>query len=277
VTAVIRASSPPVLAIASLAVLAAIVAALWWREQSYAAGGDGPIIVYAAPTCRLPLERLAADYEAETGRRVELRFGPSEDILTKIRFPSSVEPADLFIPADDSYVRQAGELGLVAESRPIARIRGVLLLRPGNPRGIAGWKDLLRADVRVALGNPGAAIGKLTREHLVATSRWQELEPHVVDTGTVTEAANATRAGSADAAIVWDAVAHAPAFAGQTVLALAELDGVTGRIEMAVLKQSRDRAAANRFACYCAAADRGLAEFRRFRFKVEENNEAWTP
>jgi molybdenum ABC transporter molybdate-binding protein len=276
VIAVSRTASPPVLAVSSLVVLAAIVAALWWREQSYGAGSsDRPLIVYAAPTVRLALERIAADYEVETGRRVELRFGPSEDILTKVRYPSPVEPADLFIPADDSYIRHARELGLVADSLLLARIRGVLLLKTGNPKGIAAWPDLLRDDVKVALGNPGAAIGKLTREHLVRTGRWNELKPHVIDTGTVTEAANAAKAGSVDAAIVWDVVAHAPAYSDQTILILPELDGVAGRIEIAVLMQSSEPTGARRLARYIAASDRGLVHFRALRFRVEEQAEAW--
>ena len=189
---------------------------------------SAPLIVYAAPTSRLPLEAIAEDYERETGQHVELRFGPSEDVLTKVRFPAAGEPADLFIPADDSYIREARDLGLLADTFPIARTQAVLLLAKGNPKGIAAWADLLRDGVKVAVPNPGAAVGKLAREHLVATGRWEALKPHVADTGNVTEAANATKVGSADAAIVWDAVANAAAYQGQVVLTVPELEGVTG-------------------------------------------------
>lgn len=264
-------ASPVTVAVGSLVVLAVLAAGLWRREHQNRPGPlDRPLIVYAAPTSRLPLEAIAADYERETGQRVELRFGPSEDVLTKVRFPVPGDPADLFVPADDSYIRQARDLGLTAETIPIARTRAVLLLAKGNAKGIAAWADLLRDGVRVAVPNPGAAVGKLAREHLTNTRRWTALEPRVVDTGTVTEAANATKLGSADAAVVWDAVANAPAYAGQTVLAVPELDGVTGRVEVAVLTQSRDPAAALRFARYATSADHGLVHFRAFGFRVEE-------
>ena len=96
----------------------------------------------------------------------------------------------------------------------------------------------------------------------------------------MTEAANATKAGSAeaavDAAIVWDAVANGPNYAGQTVLAVPELAGVTGRVEAAVLKQSRDSAAARRFACFVAASDRGLTHFRAAGFTVPERAGTWS-
>jgi molybdenum ABC transporter molybdate-binding protein len=217
----------------------------------------------------------AADYERETGQGVELRFGASEDILTKVRLPTPSEPGDVFVPADDSYVRQARGQGLVAESFPVARVRAVLLLAPGNPKNVTAWRDVLRADVRVAVPNPGAAVGMLARTHLRASGKWAALEPRVVDTGTVTEAANAAKAGGVDAAVVWDAVAHSPGYRGQTVLTAPELDGVEGRIEVATLTQSLRPDAARRFARYVAAANRGLVHFRELRFTVAEGATPW--
>ncbi len=261
----------PHIAFGSLVVFVGLAAGLWWREHQNRPGPlDRPLVVYVAPTSRLPLEAIATDYERETGQRVELRFGPSEDLLTKVRYPAPGEPADLFIPADDSYIRQARDLGFVAESIPLARVRAVVLLKKGNPKNLAVWVDLLRDGVTVAVPNPGAAVGKLTREHLINTRRWAALEPRAVDTGTVTEAANATKVGSADAAIVWDAVATAAAYEGQMILALPELDAVTGRIEVAVLTQARDPAAALKFARFASALDRGLVHFRAHKFRVEE-------
>jgi molybdenum ABC transporter molybdate-binding protein len=224
------------------------------------------------------MQRIAADYERETGVAVELRFGPSEDLLTKVRFPAPGEPADLFIPADNCYIAKADELGLVVRSMPIARIHGVLLLAKGNPRGIADWDDLLRDGVRVAVPNPAAAVGKLARDHLVRTGMWNALEPHVVDTGTVTEAANATKSGerpAVDAAIVWDAVAVGPAYEGQTVLQVPELEGVRGTVEVAVLKQSRDAEAAMDLARYITASDRGLLRFKEYRFNLVKDGRPW--
>ena len=111
-------------------------------------------------------------------------------------------------------------------------------------------------------------MGKLAREYLVTTRKWEALRPRVADTGNVTEAANAAKVGSADAAIVWDAVAAAAAYKGQSVLAVAELEGVNGRIELAVLKQSRDPDSALKFAHYVTASDHGLLRFREFGFRV---------
>jgi molybdenum ABC transporter molybdate-binding protein len=271
---VLRIASPTLVAIGSLIALAGLIAALWWREHSDPL--ERPLIVYAAPTSRLPLEAIAADYEREIGQRVELRIGPSEDILTKVRFPSPTAPADLFIPADDSYIHQARGMGLTAETIPLARVRAVLLTAKGNPKGIATWNDLLKDGVRVSVPNSVAAVGKLAREHLMHTRKWNALQPHVVDAVTVTDAANAAKVGGVDAAIVWDAVASGPNYKEQTIVAVPELAGVTGRVEVAVLNQSRDPIAALRFARFIAATDRGLARFRGAGFVVEEKSQTWS-
>jgi len=267
------ASAETVVAIGSVVVFTAIVAGLWWRDAQNRPVSERPLIVLVAPASRLPIEAITADYERETGRRVELRFGASEDILTKVRLPNAAEPADLFIPADDSYIVQAREEGLVAEMRPLAQMRAVLLLAKGNAKGITNWNDLLRDGVKVAVPNPAAAAGKVSRDYLTRTGKWAALQPHVVDTGTVTEAANTTKAGdrpAVDAAIVWDAVAAGPAYRGQTVLAVPELEGATGRIEVAVLKQSRDPAAALAFARYIADPNQGLNHFRAAGYRVAD-------
>lgn len=260
-------SRATVTAVASLVALAVAVAGLWWREHhARPASGVRPLVVYCAAATRPPMEAAARDFEAETGRSVELRFGPSEEILTKAGLVNPADPADLLLPADDSYIRLARERGLVREQVPIATIRAVVLAATGNPKGIAGWSDLLRDGVKVAVPGAAAAVGRLTRDHLAATRRWPSLAPHVVDTGTVTEAANAAKLGSADAAVVWDAVAAG--YAGQQVLSLPELDGVTARVEVAVLKPSADPAAARQFARYLASPTGGLMHFRAAGFGV---------
>jgi molybdenum ABC transporter molybdate-binding protein len=254
-------------AAASLVALAGLVAGLAWRART----PDGPpaLVVYAAAATRLPLEAAAAAYQEQTGRAAELRFGASEEMLVRVRDADPARPGDLFLPADDSYVHQAREWGLVAESRPLARMRAVVLTAPGNPKSLTSWADLVKPDVRVAVPNPGAAVGKLTRGHLERTGRWTALRRRAVDTGTVTEAANAARTGAADAAVVWDAVAAGPHYRGQEVLDLPELHGVEGRVEVATLAQSADPDAARAFAEFLADPAGGLRHFREAGFRVE--------
>ena len=241
--------------IALLAFAAAALFTLKFGEKP----GVRPLIVYAAPAVRMPLERIAKDYEAATGRAVELRFGPSETILTQAAMVNPSAPVDLFFPADSSYVEAAKERGMIGESFPVASMSIVVLTASGNPKGIANWNDLLNDGVKVAVPNSGAAAGKVARNHLAATGKWDALAPRAIETFTVTEAANAAKLGSVDAAIVWDAVALG--YAGQTILKLPEFEGVSARVEVATLKQSSDPAEAKKLAEFIAG-EPGMQRFR---------------
>lgn len=252
-----------VVAVGSLVALAGIVSVLWWREP---AAPERPLVVLAAPTVRVPLDAVVADYARETGRGVLIDWGPSARLVNTARFPAPHRAADILLPADDSYLVQARDAGLLDDWTPLAGVRAVLLLAPNNPKGIAGWPDLHADGVRVAVPNDGAAVGKLTREHLTATGRWPALRPQVKDVMTVTEAANAAKVGSADAAVVWDAVAAGPGYRGQTVLRVPELDGVRGQVAAGVLKQSPNQADARRFLEYLSNPERGRKRFREAGF-----------
>jgi molybdate transport system substrate-binding protein len=263
-----RPGSFPVVAAASLAALAMLVYLLY-REAK--ASGDR-LVVYCAAALKPVAERTAAEFEKETGRRVEFRFGNSEMILHNAAL---ARDGDLFLPADDSYVRMAEDKGLVAETLSLARMRVVVLTRPGNPRGIRTLDDLLKPDLSLGQANPDrAAIAKVTRDHLRTLGSWDALAANTkVYHWTVTEAANAVKLGSNDAAIVWDAVAAN--YPDLVVVRLSELDAATGRVELAVLTTARHPAAARSFARYLAASDRGMSYLRVAGFTDLQPGPAW--
>lgn len=256
------------LAAGSLAVLALLV----WLLHLDARTGR-PLVVYCAAALRPAAEATAEDFQRETGTAVEFRFGNSGEMLGSAGLRRD---GDVFLPADDSYVRLAEERGLVAETTPLARMRAVVLTRPGNPHGIRTFDDLLKPDLRLGQANPdAAAIGTVTRDHLRALGRWNALAARTeVMHATVTESANAVKLGSNDAAIVWDAVAAG--YPDLAVVRLPELDGAVGRVELAVLKSAPDPAAARRFARYVTASDRGQVRFRRIGFSDLEPGRPWS-
>jgi molybdate transport system substrate-binding protein len=254
-------------AVGSVAAAVGLVAALAVREHSATPADGRPLVVYAAASLRPAFTRIAADYETQTGQRVELRFGASEEMLTRVRLPAAADPGDLFAPADESYVTAADKFGLIAESRPVARMRGVLLLAPSRPPPTA-WGDLASRDMRVSLANESAAIGRLTRQRLIATGLWRELEPRVRGAATVTDSANAAKLGAVDAAIVWDAVARQ--YPDQQTVELPELAGIEAEVRVAVLKQSARPADADHFLRFVIDPEHGLKHFRDLGFRVVE-------
>lgn len=246
-----------VVAVGSLVVLALGVALLTGDADR----GDRPLVVYCAAALRPALEATAAEYEREAGVRVEFSFGNSEQVLAA----ALTGRGDILLPADDSYVKLAAGRGLVRTTVPLARMRAVVLTRPGNPRRIARFDDLLDPKLKLGQANPdAAAIGKVTRDHLRALGRWDALAANTIAyLGTVTEAANAVKVGSLDAAVVWDAVASN--YPDLAVVRLPELDGAVGRVELAVLKSAAGPAA-DRFAAFVRDPDRGGRHFRAAGF-----------
>lgn len=245
---------PYLLAGASALLLIGLIVGLARVEAG--ATGDRPLIVGVAAGLRAPTEAVAQAYTAETGQRVELRFGASEDLLTRASFPIGAEPTDVFLPADESYVRIAEDRRLVERAWRLGTMRAVVL----TSTDIRNWNDLLGPNRRVALGQPGSAIGKLTREHLQARGLWNDLAPRIVETGTVTESANAAKVKAVPAAIVWNVVARG--YPQLTTVELPELDGCIGTVRIATLKQSRRSANAEAFAEFAADPERGGEHFR---------------
>jgi len=253
----------------SLVVLAALAALLYFVTRS---GNQKALVVYCAAALKPAAESAARDFEAETGQPVEFRFGNSETMLQNAALSRD---GDLFLPADDSYVRMAEERGLVASTTRLARMRAVVLVRPGNPRGINSLADLLKPGLKLGQANPdAAAIGKVTRDRLKSLNQWDALAANtMVYHTTVTEAANAVQLGGNDAAIVWDAVAAN--YPDLVVVHLSELDGAVGRVEIAVLTTSTHPESARRFAHFLAASDRGMSHLKKAGFTDLEPGPPW--
>src|SRR5438270_309059 len=106
-------------AVISLAAIAGLVLLLAWNTHSATTGAaHRPLSVLCAPALKPPVEALARAYEEETGVPVQLEYGGSQVILARA---ASGADGDLFLPADDDYVRMAEERGLISETFPLAR------------------------------------------------------------------------------------------------------------------------------------------------------------
>jgi molybdate transport system substrate-binding protein len=254
------------------------------------AGGGDPLVVACAASNRTVMEAIMAAYTAETGRPVVAQYGPSQALLAGLQVART---ADLYLPADDSYLDLAADEGLVAARYPLAEMRPVIAVSEGNPLGITSLDDLRGSKVRLALANPdAAAIGAVVRAALAPAGRWQPLvDRATVITTTVTEAATAVKLGSVDATILYDAVLHdfdtlegiaVPEFAdvvSTVTLGVVEpADGVADSVDAdAAGPEATSRlAAAHHFARFCAASDRGLVEYRQHGF-TPVTGDPWDP
>ena len=111
-------------------------------------------------------EGFARDYAARTGRRVAVRTShagsaaQARAILGGLRahVASLALGYDLEILAERGFVAADWEGRFPHRACPY-RSTIVFLVRRGNPRGIRGWDDLVRDDVRVMTANPKTSGG----------------------------------------------------------------------------------------------------------------------
>ena len=272
-------SNHAVMAIIGLLVLVSLGVLLSQMGQvkpAKSAGGDETattsLTFFCAAGIRKPVEAVAKRYLEEYGVQVNLDYGGSNTLLSRI---DTAKTGDLYLAADESYINSARKKGLVAESLSLARMKPVIAVADGNPKNITRIEDLLREDVRTVLGNPDqAAVGKRTRKLLKASGHWTKLEAMVRQTGTfqptVPEVANTVKIGGADAAVIWNTTTKI--VEGIEAIEVPELDKGEVLVTVGVLTSAANPTESLKFARYLAASDRGLKEFRKFGFTPVEGD-----
>ncbi len=250
------------MAVAGLTLVLGIIAML--RDSKGRTPGPKVLFVHAAASLKTPLEKIAADYERETGTRIDLNYGGSQTLLANI---SIARRGDLYLPADDSYLVPARDRQLISYSLPIATQSAVIAVPKGNPREVRSLADLTQS-VRLSLANPEtAAIGQLLRQATTASGLWPALSNHtVVFKPNVIDSANDVRLGAVDAAIVWDSMRGQ--FPDLDFITVPELGAVKANVAVAVLNCSAQPAAAAEFARYIASPDHGLKQFKKSGFLI---------
>lgn len=242
--------------------------------NSDAEGGSSnekPLLIYCAAGIKPPVEQITSNFTEELGEVIQLQYGGSGTLLGNLKI---AQKGDLFLAADDSYLYQAREAGLVKEILPLAKMKPVLAFGQGNPKNIQSLQDLLRDDLNIGLATPdAAAVGKLTRKLLTESGIWNQVEPKVkVFEPTVNGIANALKIGSIDVGIIWDAVANQ--YDGLEVLSVPELESGEQLVSIGVLTSCKRPTEALKLARYLAARDRGGLVFEAMGYPPV-NGDIW--
>lgn len=248
------------------------------RSPQNAAQGDSQVagteslMFYCAASNRAVIEAIREEYEQETGRAVDIQYGPSQTLLSSMEVSRS---GDLYLPADDSYLKVGLEKQLIAEVLDIAKMHVVVAVAKGNPKDIHNFSDLTRPGVRLVQANvDAAAVGKITKQTLQASGLWDQLEAATAGyRTTVTDVANDILVGAADAGIVYDAVLHT--YPDLEYVELTEFQDAVSQVSIGVLTGCKQPQAALHFARYVAARDRGLQHYAEHGFRVDAGD-AWS-
>ena len=148
--------------VALFCLLLFVLGFFWFRlgvQSPPSSAAPQPLVVFCAASNQAVFEAIRKDYEAEHHVPIQVQYGASQTLLAGLEVSKS---GDLYLPADDSYLKIAADRKLTAEAFPLAQMHAVVAVAKGNPKRIAQWSDLLREDVRLVQASPdGAAIGKL--------------------------------------------------------------------------------------------------------------------
>ena len=266
-----------IIAVTGLLLGAAVLAMVDWTKDSLATDAAGqpvqPLMVYAGAGLRQTLESVARDFTAETQVPVEFNFGSSGQMEANIRLEADANTAraDVFIPADKSFIKRTGQDGLTAEAISFARMRLVLAWAPTTEQRVTGVQDLIAQQIPLVVCDPSAAAGKKTKK--ILGSAYDQLNPVIrVVKPTVTEAANAIKTSdTVQAGIIWSITAEQFGLPYQD---LPELGRSESLVSGAVVASSTAPTQGLAFLRYLAAPNKGQQAWQEFGF-IPEPGDTW--
>ncbi|WP_082668400.1 molybdate ABC transporter substrate-binding protein [Tepidimonas taiwanensis] len=194
------------------------------RVGPAAARGEVTTVV-AASDLKFALEELADTFQRASAHRLRLIFGSSGQFTTQILQGA---PFHLFLSADEAFVTRLVQAGRTqGDGRLYAVGRIGLLVGAGGALQPDGTLRDLGAALRdgrlrkLAIAHPEhAPYGARAQEALQHAGLWQAVQPHLVLGENVAQAAQFVLTGGAQAGIVAQSLARAPAVAAVTRFAL---------------------------------------------------------
>jgi len=252
---------------------------------------EDTLVFYVGGTMQPAMAELAKIYTDRTGQAIEIDKSGSGVLLGRIRLEKS---ADVFIChdpfLDELMENKKGQLGV--DAWRVSQITPVIVVQPGNPKGIKTIGDLAGKGIKVVVTD----LDYSTCGHMLATMfekdgvdivqeekriflRKDGVEKEITTFRSGSRTCDTVKNRKFDAAIVWNAVAHLRGDAVQVIsigkhLPIAGVDTITsatekirdlGRISVTVatLKCSKKLKAARKFAEFIASeeAQKTFAEF----------------
>lgn len=211
-----------------------LLAACAGAAQARETGVTVNLVAYSTP--KPVLQKLVARFErSPAGRGVSFTqsYGPSG---AQARAVVAGQPADVAFLSTGLDVDSLAQAGLVKKDWQAATYGGIaadsvvaLVVRPGNPKHIRGWRDLIKPGVQVVTPDPFssgsakwnvlAAYGAMRRtgeSDKQATGFVTKLFRHVVSQDSSgSNAMNTFLAGKGDVLITYESEAYAALAAGQ--------------------------------------------------------------
>jgi molybdate transport system substrate-binding protein len=171
------------------------------------------ITVAAASDLKFAMQEIAAQFEKQTGHKINVTYGSSGNFFAQIQ---NGAPFDLYFSADIDYPRKLEAAGLAEPGTlykyAIGRI--VIWVPAGSPVDLSkGWAALLDPSIqRISIANPKhAPYGRAAVAALQKAGIYDKVEPKLVYGENISQAAQFVESGNAQAGIIALSLTHAPA------------------------------------------------------------------
>ena len=164
------------------------------------------IIVHSGNSMRPAAEAVAAAFQHYHGIGVQFNFGGSAELIASIELG---QKGDLYIP-HDPYAEMLDEKGLLDRYEVVGYLEPIIIVPPGNPKGISSLGDLAAKGLRIGLPDPRyATAGKLVVEALEDLGLADKVLPNVRMEGrSHNDVAVSVLHGHMDAGMVWNFIAR---------------------------------------------------------------------
>jgi molybdate transport system substrate-binding protein len=171
------------------------------------------IRVAAAADLQFALDELDAQYEKQTGKKIDVSYGSSGNFFAQIQ---NGAPFDLLLSADIEYPRKLEAAGLAEPGTLYEYAVGrIVIWMPADARpdlAKLGWKALLEPGVeRIAIANPEhSPYGRAAVAALRSAGVYEQVRRRLVYGENIAQAAQFVASGSAQAGILALSLAVSP-------------------------------------------------------------------
>jgi molybdate transport system substrate-binding protein len=169
--------------------------------------------VAAAADLKFAMGDLAAQFEKQTGMKVDVTYGSSGNFFSQLQ---NGAPFDLFFSADTDYPKRLDATGLAEPGTLCQYAMGrIAIWTPADASMDVtrlGWKILLHPSVqKIAIANPEhAPYGRAAVAALQKAGMYEQVKAKLVYGENISQAAQFAQSGNAQAAIVAMSLAVSP-------------------------------------------------------------------
>jgi len=170
-------------------------------------GESAELMVLCGSSFVKPVEKLCAEFTAETGIKTATSVGGSEDHLPHVKLH---EKGDLYV-THDPYLDYTRDANALEDHVHVGFVAPVLVVQEGNPKGIKSIEDLTKPELEVALTDPEfSTAGEMVFALLEKKGIKDEVLKNVENRLTRQHAdlGNLLKTQTVDAGIMWNGVAH---------------------------------------------------------------------